>query len=82
MFQDNYWSHYQGSRIPKTLRMKQIVYPEMPVRNYYCSLHNNTEEHSSQLLWGRGLKSRTSKKLLQSDGCETRFQVVTSAAVE
>ena len=71
-------------RVQKSLKLWgwNIVCPEMPVRNYYCSLHNNTEEHSSQLLWGRGLKSRTSKKLLQSDGCETRFQVVTSAAVE
>jgi len=55
----------------------------MPVRNYHYSLRSNTEDHSSQLLWGRGLKSRTSKKLLQSDGCETHFQDVDiSAAVE
>jgi len=27
--------------------------------NYHYLLHNNPEEHSSHLLWGRSLKSRT-----------------------
>lgn len=63
--------------------MEPIGCPEIPVRNYYYSLRSNTEEHNSRLLWGRGLKSRTSKKLLQSDGCEKCFQDVDiSAAVE
>jgi len=42
-----------------TLRMGLIGCPKMLVRNYHYSLCNNPEEHSSKLLRGRSLKSRT-----------------------
>ena len=40
-----------------TLRMGPIGCPEMSARNYHYLLFNNPEEHSSQLLRDRSLKS-------------------------
>jgi len=40
------------------LKMDPIGCHETSVGNYHCSLHNDPEERSSQLLRDRGLKSR------------------------
>ena len=44
--------------------------PEMQVRNYHYTLHNNPEERSSHLLLGENLKSRVYNEV--SNSCITR----------
>jgi len=59
-FGTTYRSHFQGSRPPKNpLNMESIRCPETSVRNYHYLLRNNPEEHSSHLLRGGSLKSRS-----------------------
>ena len=59
-FSTTYQSHLQGSRIQASwpLKMGLAGRPEMSVRNYHHSPHNNPEKRSSHLLRGRSLKSR------------------------
>jgi len=71
-FRTIYQSHPQGGR------MGPIGCSETSVRNYYCSLRNNPEEHSSHLLGGGSLRSRTEKNSiffsLVKDSFSTRFR--------
>jgi len=45
--------------------MGPIASPEAPVRNYHCTLHNDSEERSSHLLRSGSLKSRRKGYLKQ-----------------
>ena len=66
-FGTTYRYNFQGGRESKsfgfcvdslTLKMVPKSGPETSVRNFHCSLRNDPEERSSQLLRGGSLKSR------------------------
>ena len=53
----------------KGLEMRPIVYLEMSVRNYHCSLSINREERSSHLLRGGSLKLHKESVCYPSVSC-------------
>ena len=78
-FRTTYWFHlFPFSFCSWALMMGPIGCPDISVRNYHCSLHNNPKELSSHLLRGGSLKSRktwrilTLRLLMSYTGCPRR----------
>jgi hypothetical protein len=55
--------------------MRPIGCPDISVRNYHYSLHNNPKELSSQLLRGGSLKSRKIRRILITEKTNSRIHV-------